>query len=166
MMGIFKFIATERRNIADKIEKTSKEISDDEIIDKLIDLGNDIYMDIVDNEEDDNIDNIKKYVSVNRSIHLVENLQRIEKKMITAFTIMLVTMITTIIIGTVSTIYYKNELQNAIKTRQEDLKNISYWIEENNSLKKEYEDLQSKYDYAVEYIRTNEKYNLPKELEE
>lgn len=115
MMGIFKFIATERRNIADKIEKTSKEISDDEIIDKLIDLGNDIYMDIVDNEEDDNIDNIKKYVSVNRSIHLVENLQRIEKKMITAFTIMLVTLITTIIIGTVVRYIIKTSFKMLLK---------------------------------------------------
>ncbi len=165
MMGIFKFIATEKRNITDKIEKTAKEIEDDEVIDKLIDIETDIYMDIVDSEEDRNIDNIKKYVSVNKAIHLVENIQKVENKICTVLVIMVIAMIITIVISIVSIWYYKNEFERAIKIRQEDLKTISYMIKEKNELKRQYEDLQDKYDYAVDVIRTSDKYDLPEEEE-
>lgn len=61
--------------------------------------------------------------------------------------------------------FYKNELEKAVELRKVDLQNVDYWIKENKDLKRQYEELEEKYNYAIEVIRKSDKYNMPEELE-
>lgn len=61
--------------------------------------------------------------------------------------------------------FYKNELEKAVELRKVDLQNVDYWIKENKDLKRQYEELEEKYNYAIEVIRSTDRYNMPEELE-
>lgn len=62
-----------------------------------------------------------------------------EKDYIVSLGCVIVFFIVVIIILTMKANYYKKELDKAVELRQEDLKNINYWIKENNELKRQYE---------------------------
>ena len=167
-MGAFKNIALEQEvnNINKKIEKAEKNITDEKAIGKLLDIKSELYIDIEDNEDEKNKENIKRYVSIEKALYYIRNINKLENRVFKILAIIVFTLFITIIFSLISTNYYKNELERAIKIRKEDLSNISYWIEENKELKRQYEELEKEYNYAVEQIRINDKIKMSKELEE
>ncbi len=158
-MGKFNELSIE---IEKKIHQIEQNMSDEDILYQLESLKDDRES-FIDDEDKEVF--IKDYIAVSKAIDIVKIGLEKEKDYIVGIVCMAILMfITTFtILGICQK--YKNQLEEVTEIRQNDLNVSKQYIKENNELKKQYEDLEKKYNYAVEVIRTTDKYEISKELE-
>lgn len=103
-----------------------------------------------------------KYKEISYEKEVIEN----DKEVLKCIYVLMLLLIITIFSSIVTCEKYKKELDIAVELRQKDLEVSKTYIRENNELKRQYEEIEIKYEELVDYIRTSDKYQLPEEKEE
>lgn len=164
-MGRFKEISYE---ISEEIKKRKDEMEDDEVLKILSDIRNDSEFYIEGKSKAEDKVYIDEIAAMDKAMEVYSNdMQREEKSNILGLTVIIETILLIFMVGVILTSKdkFQNELNNIVEIRQNDLYASKQYIKENNELKRQYEELEKKYNYAVEVIRTTDKYEMPKELE-
>ena len=151
------------KNIDYELKRVRDNMTSEEIVEQLKSLQWDRYSFIT--GEDDEI-YVKDYIALEKAIDItVDGLKR-ENDYVVGLICMIVIMIVTIFTSIGMCEKYKSQLKEVVELRQNDLETSKIYIKENNELKRQYEKLQSDYEYVVDIIRTSDKYQLPEEKEE
>ncbi len=162
-MGRFKEISYE---ISEEIKKREEEMEDHEVLEILEDIRSDSEFCIEGKSKTEDKVYIDEIAAIDRAIDSIKNGLSKEKDYIVGLVCMLVLMLVTIFTTFGTCEKYKKQLKEVVEVRQNDLDASKEYIKENNELKRQYEELEKKYNYAVEVIRTTDKYEMPDELEE
>lgn len=165
-MGKFKEISYE---ISEEIKKRKEEMEEHEVLEILEDIRNDSEFCIEGKSKTEDKVYIDEIAAIDKAMEVYSNdIEREEKSNILGLIVVIETILLIIIVGVIFTSKdkFQNELNEVIEVRQNDLDASKEYIKENNELKRQYEELEKKYNYAVEVIRTTDKYEMPKELEE
>lgn len=165
-MGKFKEISYE---ISEEIQQRKEKMEDYEVLEILEDIRNDSEFYIEGKSKSKDKVYIDEIAAVDRAIDVYSrDIEREENRNILGLTVIIETILLIIAVGITvfSKDKFQNELNDVIEIRQNDMDVVKEYIKENNELKRQYEELEKKYNYAVEVIRTTDKYEMPKELEE
>lgn len=165
-MGKFKEISYE---ISEEIQQRKEKMEDYEVLEILEDIRNDSEFYIEGKSKSEDKVYIDEIAAVDRAIDVYSrDIEREENRNILGLTVIIETILLIIAVGITvfSKDKFQNELNDVIEIRQNDMDVVKEYIKENNELKRQYEELEKKYNYAVEVIRTTDKYEMPKELEE
>ena len=165
-MGRFKEISYE---ISEEIKKREEEMEDHEVLEILEDIRNDSEFYIEGKSKTEDKIYIDEIAAIDKAMEVYSNdIEREEKCDILGLIVIIETILLIIMVGTVFTSKdkFQSELNEVIEVRQNDLDVSKQYIKENNELKRQYEELEKKYNYAIEVIRTTDKYEMPKELGE
>lgn len=165
-MGKFKEISYE---ISEEIQQRKEKMEDYEVLEILEDIRNDSEFHIEGKSKSEDKVYIDEIAAVDRAIDVYsKDIEREENRNILGLTVIIEIILLVIAIGITvfSKDKFQNELNDVIEIRQNDMDVVKEYIKENNELKRQYEELEKKYNYAVEVIRTTDKYEMTKELEE
>ncbi|MGN1012268.1 MAG: hypothetical protein ACI4ON_00335 [Clostridia bacterium] len=151
------------KNIDYDLEKVRNKMSSKEIVEQLESLRCDRYSFIT---GEDNEIYVKDYVALEKAIDITRDGLKREDDYLLGLICMIVIMLVTIFTSIGMCEKYKSQLKEVVELRQNDLETSKIYIKDNNELKRQYEKLQSDYEYVVDIIRTSDKYDLPEGWEE
>jgi len=162
-MGKYKEISYD---IEQEIERKKDEMSTSETLEILEDIKEDTEFQIDGKSKENDKVYIEEVVAIDNAIDSIKDGLAKEKDYIVGLVCMVVLMLVTIFTTFGTCEKYKKQLEEVVEVRQNDLDASKEYIKENNELKRQYEELEKKYNYAVEVIRITDKYEMPEELEE